>query len=545
MDRARRGAEQPSNSERELELKFSVSDIDAARELVAADVLAGFEAGPWSTVEMVDQYLDTSGGALARAGYGARLRHLRRRTLLTIKSARSAPAARQGRHQALHDRMELEARAGRGLDPGRWPESGARSLIEATTAGERLRTLFFIDQRREQRDLLRAGTVVATLSLDSATVRRFGKRLGSFATLEIEAVAPAARSSRAMLVTLAAAFDESSALQPEQLSKEQIARAMVERTVDARRSLRPPRQPGVQADDQLSEAGRKVLHMHLLRMLAADPGVRAGDDITPVHKMRVATRRMRAAWRVFNGAYRPRLQRRYVDELRSVAGALGAVRDIDVQLGRLNDYRARLEPAAGAALAPLADEWQRRRAGARVELLDLLGSAAYDRFIADYRSFVETPGAGALDPPGDRVRHVAAGRIWRAYERLRAHDATLAWADIEALHAVRIDGKRLRYTLEFWREILPPSADGLIADVTQLQDHLGLLNDAQIAADLTRTWLLGAAGGLLQAEREAAGAYLEASEAEVVRQRRTLRPIWRRLTGRAFRRRLALVIGAI
>ena len=38
--------------------------------------------------------------------------------------------------------------------------------------------------------------------------------------------------------------------------------------------------------------------------------------------MRVATRRMRAAWRVFDGAY-GQAQRRYVKELRVVAARLG------------------------------------------------------------------------------------------------------------------------------------------------------------------------------------------------------------------------------
>jgi CHAD domain-containing protein len=62
----------------------------------------------------------------------------------------------------------------------------------------------------------------------------------------------------------------------------------------------------------------------------------------------------------------------------------------------------------------------------------------------------------------------------------------LGWADIPALHAVRIDAKRLRYTLESFREVLPPVAATLVERVTALQDHLGLLNDADIAARMTR-----------------------------------------------------------
>ena len=56
------------------------------------------------------------------------------------------------------------------------------------------------------------------------------------------------------------------------------------------------------------------------------------------------------------------------------------------------------------------------------------------------------------------VRHIAGGRIWVAYEHLRAHEAVLGWADVPALHAIRIDAKRLRYTLESFRE--DPAARG-------------------------------------------------------------------------------------
>ncbi|HYI22114.1 MAG TPA: CHAD domain-containing protein [Candidatus Limnocylindrales bacterium] len=551
MTSARRAAARPSNGERELELKFAVGDVDAVRDLVSTAEVAGFEAGPWRSFDIVDQYLDTHSGALAKAGYGARLRHVDHRTLVTIKGARrpsgnDSRSTRGGsRRSAVHDRLELEARANRRLLPQRWPSSAARSLIEATAGDERLFTLFYVDQRREERELIADGTVVAKLSLDTASVRRFGRTLGSFVILEVEASAPDAAETRRILDSIANHLSESPELRAEERSKEQLAQAMVDQASERAHSVRPPRQPGVKADEPLAEAGRKVLRMHLLRMLVAEPGVRAGEDTETVHKMRVATRRMRAAWRVFDGAYRPRFQKRYVAELRGVASALGAVRDIDVQLERLDDYAKGLPGNQSAALQPLREELNRGRAEARADLLDLLSSSDYDDFISDYRAFVDTPGAGAANDAAERVRDVAAGRIWRSFEQLRAHETIVPFADVPALHAVRIDGKRLRYALEFFREILPPSADSLIADVTAMQDSLGMLNDSQIAADITRAWLLESAGSLAPAQRAAAGAYLKSSEADVARLRRSFRPLWRRVSGQPFRRRLALTVGTI
>jgi CHAD domain-containing protein len=528
---------------RELELKYAVADRAAIESLVSADVVFGFDAGEWREHDVVDSYLDTRSRALARAGYGARLRRAGRRTLVTVKSI----ARRHGRGGALHDRLELEAPATRRLDPGRWPESPARALVEVSAGGEALHTLFTIEQHRRERDLLRDGGVVATLSLDAGVVKRFGRELGVIDALEIESTAAHPAEARRVLAAIAADVESVPALRPEERSKEELAHTLVGRALSDAKPVRPPRAPGIHPDDTLAEAGRKVLRMQLLRMLAAEPGARLGEGAEGVHKMRVATRRMRAAWRVFDGAYPPRVARRYVAELREVAQALGTVRDLDVMLERLAAYRAGLaSEEAKAALEPLVAEWRANRAAARRELLDLLQGAAYDHFVTDYRELVDgVPTVMAGDEPATRVRDVAAGRIWRAYERLRAHDAQVPFADVPALHALRIDGKRLRYTLEFMREILPPTVEPIVAQVTKLQDHIGELNDSQIAAEATRAWLIEAANGLSATEKRAAAAYLGSAERDVARLTRTFPALWRRVTAPAFRRRLALVIGAI
>jgi CHAD domain-containing protein len=529
---------------RELELKYAVADRAAVEELVSADVVFGYDAGPWREYDIVDQYLDTRDRALARAGYGARLRRVGRRTIVTVKSIARRQSGR-GRG-ALHDRLELEAGATRQLDPSRWPDSPARALIEVSAGGEALHTLFTIEQHRRERDLLRDGGMVATLSLDAGVVKRFGRVLGTIVALEIESTAAHPTEARRVLGAIAADVETVPTLRAEERSKEELAQALVERALTEAKPVRPPQKPGIAAVDSLTEAGRKVLRMHLLRMLAAEPGARPGEGTEGVHKMRVATRRMRAAWRVFDGAYPPKVARRYVAELREVAQALGAVRDLDVQLDRLAAYRERLTgDEAKAALEPLVSEWRGDRAAARLVLLDLLQGAAYDHFINDYRELVDATTEVAADAPAALVRDVAASRIWRAYEQLRAHDAAVPFADVPQLHALRVDGKRFRYTLEFLREILPESVDRIVAEVTKLQDHIGELNDAQIAAETTRAWLIEAAAGLSAPQKRAAAAYLGSAERDVARLTRTFPPLWRRFTGPAFRRRLALVVSSI
>ena len=346
---------------REVELKYLVRDEPALRNWLERDwggALDGVAATDVGTVEVEDRYFDTARGALARAGFRARVRREGTGPVtLTVKSAshdRPALAGRSGgkASRALSRRMEVEGPADEHLDPDAWPPSAAQSLVNEVRGGARLRALFTIAQRRERKTLLLdAGP--AEVTLDWVAVMRDGQAVGAFSVLEVEAKSDGAES----LGRLAELLEATGYVTPEPRSKEEIARELVEPPMTRRRDHLPPvpRSPGIGADDTLAEAGRKVLRMHLARMLANEAGTRDGEDIEDLHRMRVATRRMRAAWLVFDGAYRPRIARRYVRELRGVARALGDVRDLDVLLKGLDAYSDSLPETGGEALEPLAE----------------------------------------------------------------------------------------------------------------------------------------------------------------------------------------------
>ncbi len=307
--------------------------------------------------------------------------------------------------------------------------------------------------------------------------------------------------------------------------------------------------PGVTTDDILAEAGRKVLRFHFARLLAREAGTRTGENIEDLHGMRVATRRMRAAWRVFGDGFRPNRTRRIRGRLRILAGRLGAVRDLDVLIETAVAHQATLDPRAAAAFEPLVASWRDEREAARIVLLRELDSQAYLRLVEDYRAFVAAEGDAVLPPLSPvsphRVRDTAGSRIWLAYEHVRAYESVLRWADIETIHQLRIAGKWLRYTLEFFREALGPEVDLLIPRVVALQDHLGWLHDADVTIALTRQFLVANAGALSREETHAIATYLTIKERELTRLRRTMGVPWRAVSGTAFRRLLGRAVSAL
>jgi CHAD domain-containing protein len=327
-----------------------------------------------------------------------------------------------------------------------------------------------------------------------------------------------------------------------------VVSEIVDEAVPADLRLVVGKTPGVTADDHIAEAGRKVMRFHLARMLAREAGVREGKDLEEVHAMRVATRRQRAAWRVFGASFRAGRTKRYRNGLREIASRLGAVRDLDVLLEAADVYRSDLPVTEQRALEPLLTDWREHRDDARVLLVRELDSDGYRRWVDDYRDFVRTEGAAVvpvLPTQPHRVRDTAASRIWTAYEQVRGYEPVLRWADVETLHELRIAGKWLRYTLEFVKDALGDDAGPLIARVTALQDHLGLMNDADVSASMARTFLVEHAGELSGLESAAIGRYLISREREVARLRRTIGAPWRGVAGVTFRRTLGRVVSTL
>jgi CHAD domain-containing protein len=624
----------------EVELKYRVIDAAAGDSYLGAGELAGFKpASPVRSTQVEDRYIDTADGAMARAGFAARLRQTAKGTTVAVKSA-----VRRVGGGNVHRREELEGPADRTAHPRDWPPSDARSVILEQCGDAPLVELVTIRQLRRKRILERDGTAVE-LSLDEVDAVTRSRVVGRFVELEVELVrgsesgladidavlaadpglAPAETSKlQSALRAIAAAepkrgrrrnvvlppvdgdddavdvADDDDRLAPSDDPGRLAARILIaadrETSPDAgsaatisppattppvstppasatavARRVRKPRRPagaaapsqaaeterphltvgktpGVLPDDHVAEAGRKVLRFHLARMIAREAGTRDGKNVEDLHSMRVATRRQRAAWRVFGHAFRAGRTKSHRSRLREVASRLGAVRDLDVLLEAADAYRADLPVSDQRALEPLLAAWQTHRDDARVLLVRELDSDGYRRWLDDYAEFVRHEGTavvatGPTEP--HRVRDTAASRILSAYEQVRAYEPVLRWADVETLHELRIAGKWLRYSMEFVREALGPDSDGLIARVTALQDHLGLMHDADVSAHLARDFLVEHAGALSDPESAAIARYLVNREREVTRLQRTVGRPWRGVAGLAFRRGLGRALAVL
>jgi CHAD domain-containing protein len=333
--------------------------------------------------------------------------------------------------------------------------------------------------------------------------------------------------------------------------------AQAEKLRSAEPALPQPRdKTGITPDDPMSEAGRKVLLYHFAEMLAHENGTRLGEDIEELHDMRVATRRMRAAFEVFGEAFEPKVLKVHLKGLKATGRALGRVRDLDVFMEKAQHYLEGLPESERSGLDPLLHGWLAEREQARTEMNTYLESEAYQEFKLKFNRFLQTPGEGALAVPQDQptpylVREIAPILIYNRLAAVRAYDSVLAHASIEQMHALRIEYKKLRYTVEYFREVLGAQAKEVINDIKKLQDHLGDLNDADVATEILRSFLDGwdaRQADLPVSERqnpEAIFGYLAARHAERHRLMVTFQEAWAFFLRPDFRQNLAAAVAVL
>jgi CHAD domain-containing protein/transposase-like protein len=253
--------------------------------------------------------------------------------------------------------------------------------------------------------------------------------------------------------------------------------------------------PGIRPADSMAEAGRKVLRMHFARMLYHEPGTRLGENIEALHDMRVATRRMRAAFEVFGDYFKKGVMKTHLKGLRATGRALGPVRDLDVFLQKMHIYQEGLPDEQREGLTPLEASWQTQRKAARKKMLRFLDSQTYQDFLQTFSHYLNTSGMGVKPVTGDeipiphKVRDVAPILIYTRLGAVRAFDTVLDNATINQLHALRIEFKKLRYTVEFFQEVLGPEGGEVVEDIKKVQDHLGDLNDADVACSILGDFL--------------------------------------------------------
>ena len=205
----------------------------------------------------------------------------------------------------------------------------------------------------------------------------------------------------------------------------------------------------------------------------------------PIHKLRVAVRRLLAAL-ALSELLDPPLRSRTARRLRELLDELSPLRDAHVQVRAVEQSFAGRVPARVLKKLQAQERTMRRRAS---RCLASFESAKLDRDIA---ALVRTLLTAAPLPQEELVDCALIGQLARQHLEIEQKRRALADGDAHALHRLRLTLKGYRYALEILAPVLP--AEALLKTTAQLQDELGSAHDLHVLAETAEALAKSAAG---------------------------------------------------
>ena len=485
------GADNAGAEAREVEWQLTAPDLGLVRRWLEQHTrLDDLTLEPLPAQQLHDTYLDTGDWRLMRAGFALRLRDKGGRAEATLKGLHSA------RNDAADRREITEALAG-SASRSSTMGSAAKALAQASgpvgtrvrdVAGVKpLRILFEVRTSR-QRFAVRRRRPAADLgeiALDEARFSRGdGHRRPMLLTrVEVEATGPDSTPVERLAQRLRAECGLHRAIE------NKFAVGLRSASLDPPRDARPerepePAQPAMDASISTGDFAAGTLQRLLLEWQANEPGARLGESPEPLHKLRVAGRRMDTVLNLFR-AFLPAGLARSRPTLKSLVDALGDVRDVDVRIEAVSTFRSKLPENERPAIDPLLQHLEAERGRTRATMLRALDSKRGRDWLDTLPGQLARTASPKSSAPSRNTAALTAvpELIRKRYKKLRKFARRLTpESPIAEFHKVRVRTKKLRYALEVVAPTYAKPAEEMLGMLHKLQSKLGTQHDSDVVA---------------------------------------------------------------
>ena len=233
------------------------------------------------------------------------------------------------------------------------------------------------------------------------------------------------------------------------------------------------------------DALRAALSKHVRHFILSDVAVRR-DLPDSVHQMRVAARRIRSILKSFSSLLDESWASSLAEELAWIARELGAIRDTEVLLERLDNHADHLGGDDGPLARSIIDpRLGQRLSSSRSGALGALRSDRHEWLLEDLVAAATAPVVGARASVScAQALPPLVERTWRSLEssvtRLTLYGASEPW------HRARIKAKRARYAVEAVAPTFGKSAGRFAVALANLTEALGEHHDAVVAQEMIR-----------------------------------------------------------
>lgn len=497
-------------AESEVELKLAIAEQDIWR-LQRLPLLNAATRKKFPGSNLRNIYYDTPDLRLKAQGIALRLREKHGKWLQTIKM--------QGRVTAgLHQRPEWETEtAANTFDFNLVPDHEVRELLSDPSIHTQLRPVFVTEFKRFDRLLELADGSQCTFSLDRGSIAAADKT-SPIREIELELIS----GNPAALFTFARALLEHIPVRLEQDSKAARGFALLSNAVLTPTKATPI---GLNKRMTVTQGFIEIASACLDQLTANEAGVALGHDQEFVHQMRVATRRLRTAVKLFEAHIKSEQLAAIDTELKWLGSELGATRDYDVFLSETLPPICAAYPNH-AELTQLRIDTEALQQRALTASRATIQSTRYQQLLmaagAELLNLSRSPDVKATTKQSESMLDFAQAKLSKLHRRIKQHAKHLVSLGAEERHGVRILGKRLRYAGEFFTSLFPSKhAKPYLRHLANLQTVLGALNDGATATTilsqlhnpagsaLVQAWLLGAQQAYLAQLEQSSKNFLE------------------------------------
>jgi CHAD domain-containing protein len=204
----------------------------------------------------------------------------------------------------------------------------------------------------------------------------------------------------------------------------------------------------------------------------------AGHDIEALHRMRVASRRLRVAINVFDKELVYCIPKGIRKCLRKTGRRLGEVRDYDVLIELLEHDLSKVTGEVDPMLRMFNNFCYVERDRQRLRLSRFMVGNSYvamkDYFLS-IRNLETTETTAVLNQ--QPLDDFTCAAIQKKQTGLYPPEVLSPDTPVETLHAIRISVKKLRYTVEFFAGTFKGRFDDYLNRLKLVQDHLGKIHD--------------------------------------------------------------------
>ena len=256
-----------------------------------------------------------------------------------------------------------------------------------------------------------------------------------------------------------------------------------------------------------SHTAAKIIFRNLLDTLLVNrQGIVDDIDIEFLHDFRVAIRRTRSGLTLIREVLPEEVSNRFKEDFRYLGQITGPVRDLDVYLHMEENYKARLPEHLQEGLHYFFADLAKKRKKAQAKLVQDFAAPRYPSIVAEWRDYLNREdmedtlaGKNSQLP----IERLAKKIITKRFKRvLRDGEAIHTGTADGELHRLRIQGKKLRYSLEFFNGLFPDKEmKKLIRQLKQLQNNLGDFNDLSVQQDMLKEYLEAIRPGTIKSKK--------------------------------------------